>query len=260
MKHPKRKLNFKIGVMVVALCCGAAPVFSDDTSAGNLSPYQIFEKAQENYASLLSYSDEGQIVTVMNGSVTSTSFTTRLARPNFYHIEWDQIRKSSLSTEDTGVQGIWSSGAGNYVMMGWGVEQEPDRDVALDKAGAVSDGATSIPRMFFGRQPDSETGSSFIGITRLADEKIGKTDCYVLAGESASGLAKTYWIGKRDFLIHQIRTDVSPKVMQADCAAAAPNSELNIDAHGFSSVKTYTNIALNKSFLREDFVPSFPMY
>jgi hypothetical protein len=259
MRCPRSKLNFIIRAISVLLCCKAKIVFSDDTSVSNLSPYQIFEKVRENYTSLSSYSDEGQITTVMDGAAVSTSFTTRLARPNFYQIEWDQSSQLSLSKEDTGLEGVWSSGAGNYVQMGWGVQREFDRDVTLDNAAAVSGGATTIPRMFFDGQGSSESASSIIGVTRLADEKAGKTDCFVLAGESIPGLAKTYWIGKRDFLIHQIRTEVSAKVMKADWPEAA-NSELNFDVHGFYSVKTYTNIVLNVSFSREDFFPSFPLF
>jgi hypothetical protein len=259
MRQLGYKLNLGMGMMFVLLCYGARAVFADDISAANLSPYQIFEKVRENYSSLSSYSDKGQITSVMDGAVVSTSFTTRLARPNFYLIEWDQTSKSSLSTKDTGLEGAWSSGAGNYVQMGWGVQRESDRDIALDNASDVSGGAIAIPRMFFEGQGNSETRNSIIGITRLADEKIGKIDCYMLAGESASGQEKTFWVGKRDFLIHQIRTDVSAQVMRADWPQAA-NSKLDSDVHSFYSVKTYTNIVLNQSFSREDFVPSFPLY
>lgn len=245
--------------MLVLFCCGATAVFSDDTSVSNLGPYQIFEKVQENYASLSSYSDEGQITTVMDGGVVSTSFTTRLARPNFYRIEWDQISQLSFSKQDDGLEDAWSFGAGDYVQMGFGLQREPDRNVALRNAAAVSGGATAIPRLFFDGQGSSEPGSSIIGITRLADEKIAKTDCYVLAGESVSGLAKTFWIGKRDFLIHQIRTEASAKVIRADWAEAA-NSEPDSDVHGFTSVNTYTNFVLNKSFSRKDFMPSLPLF
>jgi hypothetical protein len=259
MRRLRCKLNLGIGLMFVLLCCGATAVFSDDTSINNLSPYQIFEKARENYSTLSSYSDEGQIVTVMDGAVVSTSFTTRLARPNFYRIEWARISKSSSSTEDAGLQGVWSSGAGNYVQMGWGVQRESDRDVALDNAAEVSGGVTTIPRIFFDGQGNSETGDSIIGITRLADERVGKTDYYVLVGEATSGAAKTFWIGRQDFLIHQIRTEVSPKVMKADWVEAI-NSEPDSNVHGFTSVSTYTNIVLNKSFSREDFSPSFPLF
>jgi outer membrane lipoprotein-sorting protein len=258
----KSKLVVAMG-FALPLIVGTTPaVFSGDTSAGTLLPSQIFEKVQEKYASLSSYSDAGQITSAMNDTATTTGFTTRLARPSFYRIEWDQDSESSGGTKDSGVQAAWSSGAGDYVEMGWGVQRESDREVALADAAATSDGAAAtIPKMFFDLDWKEQPDDSVSGEKRLADEKIGKTDCYVISREPAAGETQTFWIGKQNFLIYRVRTEVSAKALQTSWAGAAkmdPEAIANI--YGYSTIETHTNMVVNKQFSREDFVPSFPLF
>lgn len=150
MFHLKFKRTVGLSVVAILVCDPAVLVFSNDTSADILSPYQIFQKVQENYAQLSSYSDEGQIIMAIDGTTsTAAGFTIRLARPGFYQIEWSQYGGSSDTTENSGVQAVWSSGAGDYVEMGWGVQRQYDRDIALAKAEAISgSAAVTVPQMF----------------------------------------------------------------------------------------------------------------
>jgi hypothetical protein len=261
MKYVRIKLALGMSAGIMLANAATTVVPSSDAPGDNLSPSEIFQKARENYASLVSYSDEGMVVATMDGVTNTTTFTIRLARTNFYRIEWGQYNDSSDFTENTGNQAVWFAGAGNYLEMGWGVQWQYNRETALANAAAVSGGAAAtIPRLFFDLQSGDELGDSMFSENRQTDEKIGNVDCYVIAGES-QGQTNTLWIGKQDFLIHQVRTMISAKAMQAAWAEAAKGSpEIISGLHGFTAIETHTNIVLNIQFSQRDFVPSFPLF
>jgi hypothetical protein len=262
MFHQKYKLIDPIGLAVMLICGPASVAFSSDTSADIESPYQIFQKVQDNYVSLSSYSDEGQIITAVDGTTdTAAEFNIRLARPGFYQIEWSQYGGSSYAAEDAGIRAVWSSGAGDYVDLRWGVQKQYNRDVALAKAEAASgSAAVTIPQMFFDTQWQDQRDDSILDEKRLADEKVGRVDCYVLVRELQNGETKTFWVGKQDFLIREIRTEISVKAIQQAWAGAAGRPAMIANFQGISSIETHTNIVVNKAFSREDFIPSFPLY
>ena len=238
------------------LACARAAVAPVGASAVVPSAGQIFEKMREQYASLSTYRDQGQIITTLDGKVIITRFTTRLAKPGFYRIEWNQNKKLLEYTSNPGTQGAWCSGAGDYVQMGWGVQRQFNRDIALANVASSSGGAVvALPRIFFDTA-GSGGPDDIIGLQRLADDKVGNIQCYQVAGESASGESKTFWIGRRDFLIHQIRTEINPEVMRS----ALTGMGNTIEFHASSSTETYTNIAVNIRFSQADFLPSFPLF
>jgi outer membrane lipoprotein-sorting protein len=241
-----------IGIIITSLL----NVIADDA----LTPDQIFERVQKNYSLISSYSDEGQIIVAADDDVTTTRFTIRLDRPNFYRIEWQRNSQTSPSVEDSAASAVWSSGAGNYLQMEWGVQGRSDRDVALaDAAGPSGGAAATIPELFFNTQIPSE--EPMWNELRLTDEKLGDIDCYVIVRELQFGETKTYWIGKHDFFIHQVQTQVSAKAMQAIWAESVNGeTEMSASLHGFTSTETHTNIVLNISFSRSDFFPSFPLF
>lgn len=110
-------------------------------------------------------------------------------------------------------------------------------------------------------QWQDQRDGSIIDEKRLGDEKVGKVDCYVLARELQNGESKTFWIGKQDLLIREIRAEISAKALQQAWEETANSRPAMIgNFQGFSSVETHTNIFVNKVFSREDFVPSFPLY
>jgi outer membrane lipoprotein-sorting protein len=246
------KLAFGISTAIMLAGGPTTMILASDAAGDNLSPDEILKKAQQNYASLTSYSDEGKIVATMDGTATITSFGIRLARTNLYYIEWHRNSRSD-STMDAGFQAVWSSSAGNFLERGLGPENEESRDIALAKANDLCSGAAAtIPMTFFNTQSGNELNGAMFSEKRQTDEKIGDIDCYVFTSESQSE-TKTLWIGKRDFLIHQIRTVTSAEAMQA---AAKWDPEIMFDLHGFTSTETHTNIVVNKQLLPSDFVPS----
>lgn len=253
MTYAKVKLAFGISAAIMLAGGATTMVLASDATSDNLSPDEIFKKSQEAYESLASYSDNGKTVTTMNGTITTTTFTTRLARTNFYYIEWEQNSEPSAAAENSVFQAVWSSGAGNFLEKGLGAQRQEDRDIALAKATEISGGAAgTIPRTFFKMQFGDQLGGSGFGEKRQTDEQVGGVDCCVLTRES-QGQTKTLWIGKQDFLIHQVRIVTRAEAMQA---AAKWDPEIISDLHGFTSTETHTNIVVNKQFLRSDFVPS----
>ena len=255
------KFNCIVGISVMALLLCARAAVSPGGAPPALTGGQIFETVRENYASLFSYSDKGQIVTTMGGSTNTIDFTTRMARPGFYRVQWDQKDQTPYTSDDTGLLGAWCSGAGDYMQIGMGVRRHINRDDTLVQLRASSGGAVAnIPAIFFDAQ-GSSTPNKIICLDRLQDDKIGKIDCYVVTGQLASGQTETFWIGKDDLLIHEIDTEVSPTVMQASLESATGGKwQAEPYLYGSSSIETFTNIVVDQQFLRTDFIPTFPLF
>lgn len=262
-----RFLQFKraFGIIVAAaFCCGK--VVAADASSGTATPaltaLQIFQTARDKYASLRSYSDQGRIITTIAGTAISTEFSTRLARPGFYRIEWKRYTTSPYSGQRTGIQGAWCSASGNYTQMGMGVRRQPSRTIAFaNLASSPSGEVVAVPTIFFSPYATESPDQIIIGLTRLSDARIGKIECYQLTGQTVSGQTRTFWIGKRDFLIHQIQTVAGPQTMKAAwLGATGGHFEPPVLLHGYSSIETYTNILRNAKFSPADFMPSFPIF
>jgi len=256
------KLKLATGIAAGILLAGGAVtvVLSSHQMGDNLSPGEIFNKAQEKYASLTSYSDVGKTVATMNGSTGTTTFTIRLGRPNLYRIEWEQNNGTAFPTAKA--QAVWSAGAGDFLTMGFGVKNRTTQEMALGGIpGISSSAATTIPATFFKMGLGDQLGGPSSGEKRQADEKVGDVDCYVLASES-NGTTKTLWIGKQDFLIHQIRTATSAVPGNAALPPLAAPANIRLETiaamekagfPGITSTETHMNIVINKSFSKADF-------
>jgi hypothetical protein len=241
-----------------AVAGGAAMVVVSNGVAGNdLSSAQILEKAREKYASLTTYGDEGWVVSTLNDTVINTSFTIRLARTNFYWIGWQQSVESLVSTNNIGLEAAWSSGAGDFLDAGLGPQNEESTEIALAKASENSGGAAvTIPRTFFNIPWGDQLGDAWSVHDRLADENVGGVDCYVLSTE-LQGRTRTLWIGRQDYLIHQVRTVTSADAMREMLTAASNgNDELISGIQSLTLTETHTNIIVNKPYARADFIPS----
>jgi RNA polymerase sigma factor (sigma-70 family) len=212
----------------------SAVVPNSITNAVDLSSVQILKKARETYASLSSYSDTGKIVSETVDFSLTNSFSVRLARPNLYRIEW----KESLGD---GV--CWSLGDTNYVHVRlnqiWTpIRMEPDPRSAIAPSSVLA-----VPAAFFGKiyseinwGDDLAFFASSPDVVRLADEKIENVECYAFNLEGAS--PNIYlWIGKEDFLIHQIKTFGK-----------------NVAGKEFTFIETHENIATNQPFIKDDFL------
>jgi hypothetical protein len=236
---PKTALG--IGLAVLLAGSSAPSVFANDP-AENLPTIQIFKKVKDNYASMVTYSDEGSVVIMMNGAST-VHFSTRLARTNSYLIEWTGVGDSPYLTDTRG-HAVWSSGVGDYLQSEGGAQLQRTRAIALAHGAISSGGVTArVPGMFFEQRWENQPVDDLaFTVTRLADEKVGDFNCYVFT-RGAMGATNTIWVGSQDFLIHQVRTVAHMKSMPAA-----------------TFTETHTNIVLNRNFSRSDFVPAFPPF
>jgi hypothetical protein len=74
------------------------------------------------------------------------------------------------------------------------------------------------------------------------------------------GRSRTLWIGKQDFMIHQVRTVTSAEAMKTLLAEAAKrNPEMSArmqtsNFQGSTSTETHWNIVVNQPLSNKDFV------
>lgn len=232
--------------MTALLMVGMAKMArSDDKPAVNLSPELILIEAQHTYDSLMSYSDKGKTFTTvstvsnLNANPSFITFTTKLARPNLYRIEYGRERPGDLSQgimkTDKGI--VWSVGEGDFLEIGHHQEKLKDQHWALLSQDVQSGGATVIiPGAFFKTHWSNLLETFESNWKREANEKVGDIDCYVLSKQYSTQREITLWIGKRDFLIHQIRS-----VMTGDISG--------------TTTETHSDIVVNQKFLPTDFTP-----
>ena len=261
MAYAKRKLALDISVAVILMGGATTVVLSSDLARETLPPVDIIKRAQAKYASLTNYSDEGRSIATGDGTTITTSFTIRLAQTNLYRIEWQQNRESSFSTIKTKAQAVWSAGEGDFLELGSGAIRQVGLEMALAGATGISGGAAdTIPGIFFKLNWGNQFGDSVSSEKQQTDEKVGDVDCYVFTSDS-KGPTRTLWIGRQDFLIHQVRTVTSAEAMKTVLAEAAKrNPEMSALLHRFepqdiTSTETHGNIVVNQQFSNEDFVP-----
>ena len=260
MTYAKFKLAIGIAAGIL-LAGGAATVALSQTGGGGtLSAGEIFKKSQATYAALTSYSDDGKSVATLNGITITHAFSIKLARPNLYRIEWQQSSASAAYNSTTTTQAVWSAGAGDFMLnMGGSTTKYKDKATVLASATGISGGAAAtIPGTFFKMSWGNQLGGSTAGENRLADEKVGEADCYVLARD-VKGRTRTTWIGKSDFLIHQVRTFTSAAVMKATLDKAAKlHPEITarmpkMDYPDITATETHEHIIVNQKFSPADF-------
>jgi RNA polymerase sigma factor (sigma-70 family) len=255
------KMKFALGVgAVVLLASGAATVAisqTNNSSADKLTPEQIFKKARAAYALLSSYSDEGKSVSVLNGMTLTTTFKIKLARPDLYRVEWSQ------ATDYFTNGGVaWSAGNGNFMKQKYsdGYTTKPGKyqsmQATLSAASGISAGATAtIPTAFFKMNWGNQLDGAMKNVKQQSDNKVGDVDCYVFTSES-KGRTKTLWIGKKDFLIHQVRDVISAKALQTTVNRAAKTTGIQQTVTtGLTSTETHEDISANRKFSPSDFKP-----
>jgi len=256
----KLKLALRIGAATILVGCTSTVALSSEASGDNLAPSEIFNKAQEKYASLTSYSDEGKTVATLNGMTITTTFSIRLARPNFYRIEWEQSNDSTFTKTKAQTRAVWSAGEGDFLdFTGTGAQKQASLESALASATGISAGAAAtVPGTFFKSNWGNQFGRPVSSRKQQADEKVGDVDCYVFTSE-LNGTTNTIWLGKQDFLIHQVRNITSAEAMKTLMADAAKRNPGILTSPqqfgGTTSTETHTKIAVNQKFLPADFTP-----
>ncbi len=254
----KLKSALRIGAMIVLAGSVTTTVRADDAPSHQLSTGEIFKKAQEKYASLTSYVDEGKVVSTVNGTTITTAFTTRLARTNLYRVEWEQRFNAAAGQPKGQKQAVWSGGDGDYSdFLGQGPQKQASQEMALASGTGISGGASSsVPGTFYKLNWGNQLGGAVSDQKRQTDEKLGDVECFVLERE-LKGVTNTLWIGKQDFLIHQVRNITSAetlKIQHEDLAKRMPGMHLPaVDGNGIISTETHTKIVVNLKLSPEEF-------
>jgi hypothetical protein len=204
---------------------------------------------------------------------------------------------------------VWSDGGANFYVMAPAdkfdsapAQKTRDMQQAFAFANGVSGAiASTIPAAFYNLAYGDSLGAVASGRTetkREADEKVGEIDCHVVV--SVLDLAKilpqaktpkvpnidiksfgttttTLWIGKKDHLIHQVRTTtagqsiamkfteemlqrqlqlqnkpVTPENLAALQAEMEKSAALALK-NGFIFTETHENIVVNRKFPTSDF-------
>jgi RNA polymerase sigma factor (sigma-70 family) len=238
------KLKLALGISAgILLAGGAVTVAISQTGGGdNLTAQVIAGKSRAAYAALSSYSDRGTVVMEIAGQNVTTTFNTRLQRPNLYRIDWTQTANPYTSK---GV--VWSDGSGDnlqitapdFLVAAAGQKKNdkpqkmPNMKTALALAVPLSGfAASTIPGTFFNQNLGdfaAPAASGHYPLKKEKDAKVGDVDCYVVSSEMIDlskvpdigkpGTVSTmFWIGKRDFLIHQTSTRYVEKADSSDQA------------------------------------------
>jgi len=300
------KLKLAIGIAAGILLAGGVVTVAISQTGSNdtWTPQEIARQSQDAYAALSSYSDNGTVVSEGGGQTTTTTFNTRLQRPNLYRMDWTQTGGSYTSK---GV--IWSDGSGDFFVMGaagqeknFQPEKMKDMQKVFSTATGVSSQATSIPATFYQQPYGDILGAPALGRTQLkkaGDEKIGSVECHVFSsvidpnklpgqgkipnnGGQLGTMTTTFWIGKRDHLIHQTRMNMEgttitlPRqsddnlktILERQNKPATPEAIAELRAEleksmklaqsamksgGFVFTQTHENIVVNQKYSPADF-------
>jgi RNA polymerase sigma factor (sigma-70 family) len=300
MAWTKMKTVIVVGIAALLAVGITTLAVKESQYSANKLPQEIAKQAQATYAALSSYSDSGTIVAEGAGENTKTTFNIRLQRPKFYRVDW----KSTGGTY-TSAGVVWCEGKGDFLVSG-PVEKiinDPpqrmnDMQQAFASAMGVSSSAATIPATFYKQNYGDVLGVPALGRTELTkqnDEKIGGVDCYVFTSKldatkllaqaklpknvgSLGITTTTFWIGKRDHLIHQIRTSMEgmsitmphqsddniKTILERQDKPATPEAiatwRIQMDAMmkqaqgaKFVFTETHENISVNENFSPSDF-------
>jgi hypothetical protein len=270
------KAKTAIGVTAgILLAGGATTMFIFHTgSAGNMAAREIAKQAQDAYAALSSYSDNGTVEVEGVGSNSYTmTFNIHLARPSLYRIHWARAEAKVGLEPMTGT--AWSDGTGDFVEAGFsGKLKKDDMQSALALGGSAVSGssAINIPGTFF-QQPWGDvlslTATGKVKTKKEKDERIGGVDCYVISRVADAtqlhaegmlpnmgnmGMAAStdvLWIGKQDHLIHQIRSSLDltsitkqPQLSDAEAKRMLEQAKIPITPEAIARIKKgYENTA-----------------
>ena len=233
------KATLGIGIAAMLIAGPAIPVaLADEQTGDDLPTVQIFKKVKDTYASMITYSDEGCVVITMDES-SVIKFSTRLARTNFYLIEWKRVGESTYPATSTRSHAVWSPSAGDFLQADVGVQFQVNRKIALAQANVYSGGVTAtVPGLFFDQQLEEEPIDDLVfSVTQVADEQVGNISCYVFT-RGAMGTTNMLWIGKQDFLIHKVWTVISTKAIRT----AASKSRIGPETVSMLQGLTWTKL------------------
>jgi hypothetical protein len=225
----------------------------------NLTAAKILERTQQTYSGLSSYSDTWRTavfvgpIQALDGIIYSNR--TMLARPLLYRMETIADRRQTGTA-------IWSAGDGDFWLMSAG-QSRHERITATNFLPEFHVLAVSTPitcAFFNKRDWDSLPAlAEARDLVRLADESIGGNDCYsVSATTKAPVFNITFWIGKNDFLIHQLRFVWVTGNASGRRSGNEMNASRNLPRTTNTVIQTYENITVNRTMAAQEFMRKLP--
>jgi RNA polymerase sigma factor (sigma-70 family) len=222
------KIKWAAGLgLTVALVGGAtALAISETIGDTRVTVREIAQQTVDAYAALSSYSDTCTGISSGGGTTIQGTCKIQLQRPKQYRVEWAS-NGGLFSSKGL----VWSDGRQNYQVMTAAdkfdsapAQKARDMQQTFASANGTSGNlASTVPCAFF-KLPYGDSLGVFTAeraqTKRLPDEKVGDTDCYVIANildgnqigdmpktpnirVKVGGITNTLWIGKRDHLIRK---------------------------------------------------------
>ena len=170
---------------------------------------QLLDQVRARYRSAQTYQAKGQAVTVivMPRSSVETSvhatFSIKLARPNYYRIEWVQ----HLAGAATRSGAVWNDGEGpKFYRDATGTAMRMESDLtALSAATGDSMGVSySIPMLFFPFNQAPDLLNSLREVEALGTQTIAGESCSIVSGSLENGIVYRLWIATNDHHIVQM--------------------------------------------------------
>jgi RNA polymerase sigma factor (sigma-70 family) len=305
------KLKFALGaVAILLLAGGTVTVGLSSSGSGKPVPAEILKRTQQSYAALGSCRSSGTVVLEAGGHFLTNAFSLRLGRPDFCQLSWTRqgtnppvragvpiTQRANLGFAGQGT--LWSAGDGYFLLLNeTNYYQLGDANRAFSATFAGSGGIPLAGVLtFFGMEFNTfaqrfqskyplasnlvmDTPLNAMVFSRLKDQKVGDTSCYVL-GSRAYGAETTLWIGKDDSLIHRARYALAkpavPSLSDADVKEALARRGLPVTPESvasatnwlarrmeqalkgpFSFTETYAEISTNSVLEKEAFTQDVP--
>jgi len=250
------KLKFALSVTTATFVAGSG-IAAALWGAGQNHPTakEILAQVQDKYAALSSYSDTGKTFSEAEGEAGGMLINSmRLARPNWYHLVGASPKAPAQGTA------CWHSGDNNAWLMTADARYKNEMPPGALPHLHVLFPSAPIPCTFFGKRDWDSMGRlmSSRNLSRLEDERIRGIDCYkVLATPMRMGISEiTFWIGKGDSLIHQVRYTITGRptnrIATGEGASARPARTFANDAS--TIIQTHENISVNRAVSKRDFI------
>jgi hypothetical protein len=281
----KSKVLYRLELIFGGVLLSYSTTLLAGVDNGGLTPQEIAQRSLNTYAALSSYSDTGKTVnSVVGGRTTTTTFNIRLQRPNLFRVVWTQTSES-CTTNGSWWSAVDTNFGGDESYFFSGEAGQPTNaqsetiwiPLALDIVGKASEGATIIPEVFFRWEVMGEMmtdlASNHLSYSSL-EPNAGNVDdiaCYVISmspkpikwlpvppGVHPGGTTTRLWIGKQDYLIHQIQFHQIPRTVEPSAMQSSNSPVTKAKSEETVSMQTHENISVNQKFPLTDFQQKTP--
>ncbi len=249
MAWTKMKTAIVVGVVVLLAVGGVTSVGVAMTYSNQAAAVKLLKQVEEKYASLESYTYDGEGLLEAHSHTNASTFSVRLARPCSYRTEELTARTETIEFIYGGMDNYSFSYFPKQTNILHQLQSTPDERLAhFDSLRLNAVIATCLPTYFFFNTNPSpfhlfSPTNNDLKISLLSDRTIGSTECHrlvlIVPGHQ---MRLTLWIGKPDHLIYQTEQWIE-------------NGE-SIGKTNFPAMlrEIYRNIRMNVPFVNADFI------